>query len=581
MNETNTPEAIYTSILAKDIKIKNGIISLIHLLRELENDDLLIEAKEITTKLATKFKETYNIFIQIFETEQNSLTRLVIVKLLIITFPDKCIRFIQEQIERETSAIFLTILYSFLRSQTTETSEILKKNLIKKYAKKYDLDLKECPFIIDLEKTQINKLKQLDITIGYFRKFATDDINVLENSSYFNYAAKNRHIHALDLSRWEFKEIPESICLLLELTYLNLSGLRLKSLPQSMVDLLKLDYINLSGNEINKIPEWLLEIARIRISKTYLNEGVISSEVIALAIIEIFIGEKLQKIEQTTNILFWDTALHYKINNDGNILGIYLKNENLKLSLFPEQICELKFLEELEIPDSSIQTLPKCIGNLKSLKYFDLYNNRINFIPNTIENLINLEYLDLDDNEMSESFLLDLRWYKIGQHYLEVGEFNNAIIELNDTLKIYPKNKYGWYHLGIAHKELGNDKEAEKAFKTFLEIDSTNSLVWSELSEIYHSNKEYKKAIEAIKHAIDIEPEVAILYSNLAFNYKKLGKDDDAIKAYSHSLEIFPDNIYVWRDLASIYRDKGEIIKAIDADEHALELERKSKINLD
>jgi len=578
MNEMNTPEAIYTRILAKDIKIEKGIFSLIHLLQDQADDDFLVEIKEIINKLAKRFIKIYDIFIHIFQTEQKSLTRLVIAKLLIITFPEKCIMIIQEQIKRESSALFLSFLYSFLRSQTTETSEILKNDLVEKYAEIYDLDLKECPFLIDLEKTQINKRKQLDITIGYFKKFATDNIDVLENSSYFNYVVKNRHIHALDLSRWEFTEIPDSISLLLELRYINLSDLRLTSLPQSMGDLLKLDYINLSGNEINRIPEWLLEIARIQISKTYLNEGVISSEVIALAIIEIFIGEKLKKVEQTKNVIHWDTALHYKINIDGNVIGIYLKNENINLSLFPEQICELKLLEELEVPDSSIQTLPKCIGNLKSLKYFNLYNNRINTIPETIEKLINLEYLDLDDNDMSERFLLGLRWYKIGQQYLEVGEFNNAIIELKDTLKIYPKNKYGWYHLGIAHKELGDDKEAEKAFKTFLEIDNTNSLVWSELSEIYHSKKEYNKAIEAIKRAIDMEPEVAILYSNLAFNYKKLGKYDDAIKAYLRSLEISPDNIYVWKDLASIYRDKGEISRAIDADEHALELELKSKI---
>ncbi len=576
-----TPEVIYNEILNNKINIEKGIQLIIHSLQESEKDGLFFDCEMIFNDLSIRFKETFNIISSLLISSQKPITTLTIAKIVVTNFSEKCEILLRDQIHRESSALFLTQLFRFLTTQITEISKILKTYLIEKYKNMYNVSFEECQFFIDLEATQINVVKELDIQAGYFKKFETDDIDILRNTSHFNYVVRDYHFLALDLSRWEFNEIPESIGFLSELQYLNLSNLELKSLPGAIEDLSNLKYLNLNGNKITKSPNWLFEFSRKQNSKKYLNEGVISSEVIELAIIEIFIGEKLQKIEQTTNILFWDTALHYKINNDGNILGIYLKNENLKLSLFPEQICELKFLEELEIPDSSIQTLPKCIGNLKSLKYFDLYNNRINFIPNTIENLINLEYLDLDDNEMSESFLLDLRWYKIGQHYLEVGEFNNAIIELNDTLKIYPKNKYGWYHLGIAHKELGNDKEAEKAFKTFLEIDSTNSLVWSELSEIYHSNKEYKKAIEAIKHAIDIEPEVAILYSNLAFNYKKLGKDDDAIKAYSHSLEIFPDNIYVWRDLASIYRDKGEIIKAIDADEHALELERKSKINLD
>ena len=55
MNEMNTPEAIYTRILAKDIKIEKGIISLIHLLQDHTDDDFLLEIKEIVNKLAKRF----------------------------------------------------------------------------------------------------------------------------------------------------------------------------------------------------------------------------------------------------------------------------------------------------------------------------------------------------------------------------------------------------------------------------------------------------------------------------------------------------------------------------------------------
>jgi len=507
------------------------------------------------------------------------ITALTIAKIIIINFSKNGEDLLRDQIQRETSALFLTQFFKFLTTQTTEMSKNLKTCLIEKYKNMYKVSFEECQFFIDLEATQIDVVKELDINAGYFTKFETYDLDLLRNTSYFNYVVIDYHIRALDLSRWELNEIPESIRFLSELQHLNLSNLKLQSLPGSIKELSNLKYLNLNGNCITKSPKWLFEFSRKQNSKKYLNEGVIYSDATALALLDVFLGEKLEKTDQKNEVIHWKTALNYKINDNGRVIGIYIKNESSKIGIFPEQICTLKFLQELELPDSSIEHLPECVGNLISLRYLNLYSNRISSIPETINDLTGLEYLDLDDNDLSENSLLRLRWYKIGQKHLEKGEFNEAIIECKETLKAYPQNKYAWYHLGIAYIEEERYEEAEDAFKAFLEIDESNSLIWSNLSDVYHTKGEYDKAIEAIRRAIEIEPNTAVLFSNLAYNLKKLGKFNDAIEAYLHSLDNDPENIHVWRDLASIYRDKGEFMKAIDADERALDLELNSNLN--
>ncbi|MFX0080989.1 MAG: tetratricopeptide repeat protein [Candidatus Hodarchaeota archaeon] len=574
-----TPEEIYKEILNDKISLEKGIQLLLYSYQESEKENTLIDFKSTLNNISIRFEETFNIVSSILRNNKNPKTTLSIAKIVLINFPEKCEILLRDQIRKESSVIFLTQFLRFLTTQTTETSKNLRNYIIKKYKTIYNINLKECEFLIDLEATQINVAKGLDIKAGYFKKFETDNIDIFKKNSHFNYFVRGYHIRALDLSRWEFNEIPESIRFLSELEYLNLSNLRLKSLPDSIEDLSNLKYLSLNGNSIVKSPNWLFEFSSKKNSKKYLKEGVISSDINALALLEVFLGEKLDKVEQNIDVIQWDTALNYKINDLGNIIGIYIKSESSKIGIFPEQICDLKFLEELELPGSSIKFLPKCIGNLRSLRYLNLYSNRLKSVPITIINLRNLEYLDLDDNDISENSLLNLRWYKIGQNYLENGEFKNAIIECEETLKFYPKNKYAWYHLGVAYIEQERYDEAESAFQAFLKIDESNSLVWSNLSDVYHEKGEYDKAIEAIQHAIDIEPNEAVLFSNLAFNFKKLGKYDDAIEAYLQSIEIDPNNIYVWRDLALIYRDKGEIMKAIDANEHALKLELNSNLN--
>lgn len=574
-----TPEVIYKEILNNKISIKKGIQQIIYYIQDSEKDNIFFDCEMIFNDLSIRFKETFNIISNLLKISQKPITKLTIAKVVFANFSENCEILLKDQIKRESSALFLTQLYRFLTTQTTEISTILKTYLIEKYKSMYNVSVKECQFFIDLETTQVNVVKDLDIKAGYFKKFETNDIVILRNTSHFNYVVRDYHIQALDLSRWEFNEIPESIGFLSELQYLNLSNLKLKSLPGSIKELSNLKYLNLNGNNITNSPNWLFEFSSKQISKKYLNEGVISSDANALALLEVFLGEKLEKVEQSNDVTQWDTALNYKINDNGNVVGIYIKNESSKIGIFPEQICTLKFLEELELPDSFIKHLPECVGNLSSLRYVNLYGNRIKSIPETINNLRRLEYLDLDDNDISENSLLSLRWYKIGQKSLEKGEFNDAITECKETLKVYPQNKYVWYHLGIAYIEEERYEEAEDAFKTFLDLDESNSLIWSNLSDVYHKKGEYDKAIKAIRQAIDIEPNAALLFSNLAYNFKKLGKLNDAIEAYLHSLEIDPKNIYVWRDLASIYRDKGEFLKAIDADERALELELNSNLN--
>jgi len=448
--------------------------------------------------------------------------------------------------------------------------------MIKKYQEIYDIDIEEAEFFLELEKTQTEAKRIEGSKIGYFKKFQANNMDVFNNDDYYGYVKEESHIIALDLSRWEIKELPESIGKLSKLQYLSLANLELESLPESIKYLSHLKYLNLGGNKISTLPNWLIDFIESKFSQNYINKGVNSTEVKVLGILEVLKGNRLEKVSIDSDVIHWEYALNYKINKEGHIIGIYINDEKSGVAIFPEIICTLRYLQELVLSQSSIEFLPNCIGELHNLRYLDLSFNRINCIPESINELVNLEYLDLNDNNLSEEVLSFLNWNKNGQNSLDKGDYNSVIQECNNTLKIYPKNKSAWFNLGIAYKEEGEYSKAENALKQFLEIDPQASVVWSNLSDIYYQKGDYTNAIVAIKRALKTEPNVAFLWSNLGFNFKKLGKYDKAIGAYLHSLGINPKNKNVWKDLASIYRYKGDYMKAIEADEHALEIELNS-----
>jgi len=581
MSLPNTPSLVYSKIVNKDISLYDGIKLLISLLHNSEKSDIILECKATLKKLSTIYSETFQILKKLLELDQKATIRLYAAKELVSNFKEKSEIFLKRYILKDLSAYFLTQFYGFLRSQSDKISQNLKDTLIRKYKRIYGVTYEEVLFFIDLEATQINSKKDLDFIAGYFKKFSTSKIHLLRDGSQFNCVINQKHTRALNLSRWEFEKIPESISSLSKLIYLNLSSLKLKVIPEALSQLSELKYLNLSGNRLTHIPNWLIKFSERNCVKSYIIEGVSNSDSVVLSLIEILCGEKVHKAQEKDDALFWETGLNYKINKNKRVIGLYIKDEKLEMGIFPEQICSLEFLQELDLPKSSIEAIPICIGDLKSLKFLNLSLNRIKSFPESINKLTNLEYMNLNDNLLPENEIMDLKWNKNGLIPLEQGDFDKTIEECEATLKTYPKNKLAFFHLGIAYREKGKFDLAKQAYKMFLNIDPQSSVVWSSLSDIYHQKGNFEKAISAIKHALDIEPDVALLWSNLGLNYKKLGKYEDAIEAYLHSLKIDKKNKYVWKDLASIYQDKGEFMKAIEAEERALEINISSEKNLD
>jgi Leucine-rich repeat (LRR) protein len=74
--------------------------------------------------------------------------------------------------------------------------------------------------------------------------------------------------------------------------------------------------------------------------------------------------------------------------------------QNNKLQQLPDDIGNLKHIEELYLFGNELTHLPKGIGYLVQLKELDLYNNRLESLPEEIGNLVTLQRLTLEDNRL-------------------------------------------------------------------------------------------------------------------------------------------------------------------------------------
>jgi Leucine-rich repeat (LRR) protein len=313
-------------------------------------------------------------------------------------------------VQKETSLRVLKAVINSLVNVNNNLSKILENKVLLRYSKIYNIVPEETKFFWDLDLILSKKpendvlgknLKELFTTS---KSFSGIPENFFTNTYKPFYSTRNRRVHILNLGGCGLVKIPGSINLLSNLNYLNLSYNKMKSIPNSISSLFKLrslnlahnrlrsipnsinslsklKYINLSFNPINPIPISLLKLVKQKFTQRYIWTGVIPIETPVLGLLEILTGYQLSILDK--HMVFdinQEFVNAYRINDEGHITGICIYDGELNnplISIIPEQVYNLRYLDVMVIPIKRIEFIPNCTRNLTSLKYFEnRYINR-------------------------------------------------------------------------------------------------------------------------------------------------------------------------------------------------------------
>lgn len=184
-----------------------------------------------------------------------------------------------------------------------------------------------------------------------------------------------REVTKLDLHTWNVKDTLPKIPELLHLEELNLAQCAIQTLPKDFCNLVQLQNLNLAFNRISTLPKDFkrlnklayLDLERNPISE--LPEG------------------------------FWEFT-------DMKVLSL----EDTKLTSI-EGIGNFVHLEELDLRDSKIASLPAEVGKLQNLKILKIARTQIKTLPAEVGKLQNLELLYIGGLEgvMLPEWVLDLK----------------------------------------------------------------------------------------------------------------------------------------------------------------------------
>lgn len=116
---------------------------------------------------------------------------------------------------------------------------------------------------------------------------------------------------------------------------------------------------------------------------------------------------------------------------------------------------------------------------------------------------------------------------------------------------------------GNEYAENGDYDEAMTEYKDVLRLDENNALAHNNLGVIYKRKGLYISAVEELQAALDALPNYYKAYNNLGNVYFERGHYDEAIKFYQRCLKVNPGFAETHWNMALCYEQKGEIGRAI------------------
>ena len=107
-------------------------------------------------------------------------------------------------------------------------------------------------------------------------------------------------------------------------------------------------------------------------------------------------------------------------------------------------------------------------------------------------------------------------------------DLNGALDDINEAIKLDPRNARAYANLGAIEMQKGRGAEAEAAFKRAVEVDSTSVVAQLALANFYWSTGRLPEAEAPLKRAVELDPTTMVGQRALSAFYMSTGRMKEA-----------------------------------------------------
>ena len=152
----------------------------------------------------------------------------------------------------------------------------------------------------------------------------------------------------------------------------------------------------------------------------------------------------------------------------------------------------------------------------------------------------------------------------------DMGKTNEAIVQYNKFIAIYPNSSEAYKNLGIVYKKVGNIDLAIANLEKAVNKNSSDVAIKKDLAQCYHLKKDYKNAIKYYNEILQANPNDYTVKYNKAIAYHAMNDYNQAIALYEELLKV-KSNRDVKNNLNSALLTQGK--KSLESGNYTLAVE--------
>ncbi len=155
--------------------------------------------------------------------------------------------------------------------------------------------------------------------------------------------------------------------------------------------------------------------------------------------------------------------------------------------------------------------------------------------------------------------------FNLGRSYLEDGDLQRGITEIQEALRLHPTFAAAHETLGLAYTEQGRYDEAIPHVQQAIRLHPGLAVSRNHLGRLYMALGRFEEAIAAFQGLVQVQPEAAAARHNLAIAYARGGEQNKAVAEFRHALRLQPQFHAARFDLGTLLLEIGRPQEAITA----------------
>jgi tetratricopeptide (TPR) repeat protein len=169
-------------------------------------------------------------------------------------------------------------------------------------------------------------------------------------------------------------------------------------------------------------------------------------------------------------------------------------------------------------------------------------------------------------------------YYNRGNAYRRKGDYDRAIQDYDQSIRLGPNDPDVYYARGDAYLSKGNFERAIQDLNQAVHLNPNYVLAYLDRGTAYDDKGDYDHAIQDLSEAIRLAPSDGAAYNARGYAYNKKGDYDRAIQDFNEAIQLSPNFEKAYYDRGNARINKGDYDQAIQDFNEAIRLSPKDAL---